>query len=368
MRTLFLTVILFIIICTCSESTSPPPNNGPDTTSHNFVWQIDTFHTNQFQSNIFWDIRAVAEDNVWAVGTVYVDSTDSMDNYIEPYNAAHWDGVLWNLKRFKYNSDGYLTVINTIRSIWYFSDNNIWFGSGSIFHFNGKQTKLIHRPNLENFESVQHLWAASENEIYAVGTKGLILKYNGSGWNKMASGTDMDFQDIWGTIDKETGQVEVWAVGFDEQEYHGIVLKYNGEKWETLFSSEKSIYGEGNDHKRPIAVFGFTDSVYIALDGFETSKIVRHSKKDFTAYTYVNEVGQGAIIAINGASKNDYFAVGFRDVVLHYNGSSFKKYFDWIYIDGRFHGVQQVGDEVFICGKRFGWNTGVLLHGTRITN
>jgi hypothetical protein len=162
--------------------------------------------------------------------------------------------------------------------------------------------------------------------------------------------------------------VEVWTVGFDEQKYHGVILKYDGLQWETMFSSEQLIYGQGNDHQRPIAIFGIKDSVYIALDGFDTSKIARHYRNNFSNYVYINEEDQGAIISINGNNANDYFAVGYRDVVLHYNGNSFKKYFDWPYLDGRYHGVQQIGDQVFICGSRFAYNTAVLLRGTRISN
>jgi len=178
----------------------------------------------------------------------------------------------------------------------------------------------------------------------------------------------MDFQDIWGTVDQKTGKVEVWTCGYDESKKIGIILKLVGSNWVEMFSENKQIYLPDNDHTAPTAVWGLKDSVYFALAGFDSSKIVRHSRKNFQEFVNPNTEDQGSIQAFHGNDYNDFFAVGYRDVVLHFNGISFKKYFDWIYPDGRYHGVQQVGDEVFICGNRFGWNTALILHGIRTTN
>ncbi|KAA3618482.1 MAG: hypothetical protein D8M58_13540 [Calditrichaeota bacterium] len=364
MRIYFLVFVFFLIIITCSESTGPPPKNGPDTTSHNFVWQIDTFKAVNGQ-NTFRDVFAISEDNVWTIGTIYVDSTDGFGLNVL-YNAAHWDGLKWNLKQFKYNSDGFITVMNPLRAIWYFSDDNIWLGGGSIFHFDGNIASLIHRPNLENYESVEHLWAASENEIYAVGTKGLILKYNGSSWTKMNSGTTMDFQDIWGRVDEETGQVEVWAGAYDlSTDRHGIILKCNGTEWETLFDKDNNIYQPDWDHTVPTAVWALKDSIYFALAGTDSSKIVRHNRMNFLSYLSPHTEDQGSIQAFHGNEYNDFFAVGFRDLVLHYNGSTFKSYFPDRYIEGFYNSVQQVGNSVFIVGFNPGSDDALILTGKR---
>ncbi len=359
----FVSLSACLFLSSCCEPTKPTDNGEPDTTSHAFTWQIYEFPTKQFYSNYLWDIFAVSDTNVWAVGQIYTDEKDSLGNYVERYNAIKWDGNEWTFKRFWLKYDHNPPDVNPINAIWYFNENSIYLCRGSIYHYKGN---IAHRSyDAWTYGSVYHLWAASENNIFGVGSNGLIVHYDGKTWNQMESGTTMDFQDIWGSVDEETGEIEVWTVGFNEQEYFGIVLKYDGTQWETLFSENSPLYGNGNDHKRPIAIFGLKDSLYIALDGFITTKIVRHSRKDFTQYSYVNEEDQGAILAINGTNQNDYFAVGTRDLVLHYNGNSMKKYFDWIYLDGRYHGVQQVGDEVFICGYVFGLNTALILHGKR---
>jgi hypothetical protein len=361
-------LILFILslIVRCSKSTEPPPiNNGPDTTSHNFVWQIDSFRTNQFNANIFWDIHAVSEDNVWAVGDIAVDSTDSSGAYVTPYNAAHWDGSKWTLKRIWVKYDHNPAFVRSFRTIWYFSDNSIIIGRGSLYHYKGGVAQLTY--DAWTYGSVYHLWAASENEIYGVGDDGVIVRYNGSNWSKMESGTTMDFQDIWGTVDEESGQVEVWAVGYDlSSERHGIILKYDGTEWKTVFDKNNNIYEPDWDHTVPTALWGFKDSLYVSLSGAEDSDFMQHSREDFqTQFRFMHNEDQGAIQAIHGNSFNDFFAAGHSDVVLHYNGNSYKSFYKFKYLDGNYHGVQQVNNEVFICGKRFGYNTALLLHGTR---
>ncbi|HRP92997.1 MAG TPA: glucosyl transferase, partial [Ignavibacteriaceae bacterium] len=69
-----------------------------DTTSHNFSWQ--TFEFGQHSSSVLYDVTIINENNIWAVGEIYMN--DSLGNP-DPnsYNAVHWDGQSWELKRIK---------------------------------------------------------------------------------------------------------------------------------------------------------------------------------------------------------------------------------------------------------------------------
>ena len=69
-----------------------------DTTSHNFTWQTFTFGGQGGSSTLF-DVAIINENDIWAVGEMYVyDSTGAP----VLYNAVHWDGSKWELKRIKY--------------------------------------------------------------------------------------------------------------------------------------------------------------------------------------------------------------------------------------------------------------------------
>ena len=66
-----------------------------DTTSHNFTWQSWEF--GQHSSSILYDVAIIDENNIWAVGAIYMN--DSLGNP-DPnaYNAVHWDGQQWEFK------------------------------------------------------------------------------------------------------------------------------------------------------------------------------------------------------------------------------------------------------------------------------
>ncbi len=89
-------------------------------TSHNFTWQTFTF--GEHSSSLLYDVAIINENDIWAVGEIYMN--DSLGNP-DPiaYNAAHWNGNSWELKRILYEGGNY----RTIRTIYAFNQNDIWF-------------------------------------------------------------------------------------------------------------------------------------------------------------------------------------------------------------------------------------------------
>ena len=70
------------------------------TTSSNFTWKTYTFGNFQYGSSDFNDVAIINENDIWAVGEIHTaDDTDSSGHYVGPYNAVHWDGQKWELKR-----------------------------------------------------------------------------------------------------------------------------------------------------------------------------------------------------------------------------------------------------------------------------
>ena len=56
-----------------------------NTTSHNFTWQTFTFG-GIGGSSVLNDVAIIDENNIWAVGAIYADTTG------QAYNAVHWNG------------------------------------------------------------------------------------------------------------------------------------------------------------------------------------------------------------------------------------------------------------------------------------
>src|SRR5690606_19447892 len=70
-----------------------------DTTSHNFTFETWTF--GDIGSSVLFDVAIISEDNIWCVGEINIADT-SVNGYTT-YNAVHWDGSEWQLKRITVN-------------------------------------------------------------------------------------------------------------------------------------------------------------------------------------------------------------------------------------------------------------------------
>ena len=370
--TVFLFMILIFTLQTCKKDqnpVTPPVTTQPDTTSHDFTFVIDTLgkHPDSVwvDPSILWDVFVVNENDVWVVGEINTLDTgfDSLGNFTPPYSAAHWDGNKWEYVRFKWKPD---YTLAPVLSIWIFSKDNIWISTGAIYHKTSSSITLKYKNDFSKLERVTKLWAASENEIYGVGTRGLIVKYDGNSWTRMESGTDVDLLNVWGEKDKKTGQTHVFAAGSRGDRQYGVVLELKNGQWLHRFDENHPIFGKEDDHSHPDAIWVFKDSVYTTFAGYDDSYMVRHDKNNYSFnYSIIHSESQGAIMGINGNAYNDIFFVGYRDVVLHYNGKSFKKYFQFPYVDARYYSVKQKGNYVFACGNTVGSHLAIVLRGKR---
>jgi hypothetical protein len=97
-----------------------------DTTSHNFTFETWTFGGTAGSSTLY-DVAIVNENCIWAVGEIYVADTSA--NGYTMYNAVHWDGNEWNLKRITVNFRGFL-ITPALEGIFAFSPTQIWLAGG----------------------------------------------------------------------------------------------------------------------------------------------------------------------------------------------------------------------------------------------
>ena len=177
-----------------------------DTTSHEFTWEIIEIPS-PYGSGVLYDVAIIDENDIWAVGEIYADSIKPW----LPYNAVHLsagqaggDGQRWELKRITYSGSPW-----TIRSIFVFSENNIWFDA--FVRWNGTSFIQLPIPSILFGHSINKTWGTSSNDFYVVGSEGLIVHYDGSRWQKLespagAGGTELPIQDIWGVVDPKSGE------------------------------------------------------------------------------------------------------------------------------------------------------------------
>ncbi len=176
----FASVFYFVsfVLISCEQDFSvlnrtPPIQHDLDTTSHEFTWEIIEFPS-PYGSASFYDVAIINENDIWAVGEIYADSA-------RPgvlYNAVHWNGERWELKRISTNSVVGLGY-SIIRTIFVFSSDNIWMFSdaGSYCHWNGSQWTSEYVSQRQG--GIYKIWGSSQTSIYFVGTNCNITHYNG---------------------------------------------------------------------------------------------------------------------------------------------------------------------------------------------
>ncbi len=200
------TILPFLLLSTiaCNSVEPPPDGNGVDTTSHNFTFQTWTF--GEHSSSVLYDVAILDENNIWACGEIYMNDTLGQPDP-NPYGLIHWNGSKWEVKRItaKNPSGGYSYIIPT--GVFALSTTEIWLASGAVFLFDGQS--IIQAFWLVNYtgytggifnngETAQRLWGKSSTDLYVVGNKGAIAFYNGSSWQKIESGTELNIYDIYG--------------------------------------------------------------------------------------------------------------------------------------------------------------------------
>ncbi len=322
----------------CKNGGINPPDLplGPDTTSHNFTWRIDTIGA----QGVFYDVAIIDENNIWAVGEIYLrDSSGQIDP--QAYCIAVWNGIGWKAKRIRDTAN---QLIPSLRGILALAQDNLWLADGGVHHWNGVASQAdlsFGRISLiggsENGQSVDRLWGVGSSSMYGVGQKGMITHFNGSSWQKLESGTSLDFQDVWGAP-MENGLVIL-----------GLASS----------SNDVGIYNIVGTGVQPLSEVG--------IEGFSLAGIwFSHGKKYYTvgdgvywknslsasAWTGAPlEITQYYSGAVRGTDTNNVVIVGAFGDVLHYNGSTWRQYPQLLMSNGSYYAVACSGKLVAAVGQ-----------------
>ncbi|MBZ0199167.1 MAG: glucosyl transferase [Ignavibacteriaceae bacterium] len=330
------------------------PVQTMDTTSHNFTWQMFEFG-GEAGSSTLYDVAIIDENNIWAVGEIYMrDSTGQPDP--QAYNAVHWDGQKWEVKRIKYYGDCSAVVYPPFRAIWAFNSNDIVLtNGGSIGWFDGNSIRLDCgvKPLLNG--SINKIWGTSSSDLYAVGNNGSIAHYDGSNWTKIESGTTLHVYDITGDYNKATNDYEILLVA--------------AKKWE---SAEKKILKLKNNAVEEISSLGVPNG---SLHGiwFRNNKQYLVVGNGIYTKTNLNEnewnAGLTALTryytyAIRGSALNNIFICGSFGEMLHFSGNSWHSFKNIPrFFDADFYNIDVKNDIVAAVGQRF--NSGCIVIGKK---
>jgi hypothetical protein len=281
-----------------------------DTTSHNFTFKTFTF--GDISNSVLFDVAIINENNIWAVGEINIADT-SINGYTA-YNAVHWDGSQWELKRIFYQGSFW-----AIRTVFAFNENDIWFSA--FVRYDGQNFIELPIPPILNGWTINKIWGGSSNDLYAVGNDGNIAHYQNWQWSRITSGTDVDLLDVWGTTD---GKI-VWVSGKNLNKT--VLLKIENKIANIVFEDqypwqikEERISGGISSIWTDSKNFIYLTTPITAYRCLSTTS--GEGKEIYPFDDYLN----GGTIRIRGNSGNDIITSGSNCSILHYNGFSWKRY------------------------------------------
>ncbi len=268
-----------------------------DTTSHNFTFETFTFGGTAGSSTLY-DVAIINENNIWAVGEIPLpDST--LGEII--YNAIHWDGNEWKLKKipFLYHGD---SLYGPIYSVFTFGQDDIWFGMGNMVHWNG--VNYIPISTATAFSSiVNRIWGRSSNDLYIVGNDGHIAHFNGTIWQRIESGTGTRINDVWGIISNENNAILYCPVSSFFVSGDKKILK--------IVDGNVDSVSWGRDIRLYSAWTSNENFLYVCGEGAYVNK--------FGIWSEINLYPVGTN-SIRGNDINDILIVGDYGSIFHFNG------------------------------------------------
>tara|TARA_R110000868_G_scaffold259361_16_gene517564 strand:- start:33543 stop:34769 length:1227 start_codon:yes stop_codon:yes gene_type:complete len=280
------------------------------TTSSDFTWQ--TFSFGDHSSSTLYGVSIIDENNIWAVGEIYRnDSTGQSDD--DRYNAIHWNGSEWVLKRIPYIYQG-TPFYNPIQSIFSFNVNSIFYVGNGVIHFDGSKyepkeiAQELWGPNRMN-----EIWGVSSQDFHIVGNNGSIAHYNGETWQKIESSTELDIEDIHGN--EEQGVVAVASKRFETLDKEVFRIK-EGQTIEFLST-------EGIPFSIQGIWFDKTGVAYVVGSGMYKKPSLDSS---IAWKGFHQPITNNYLQAIDANALNDIVVSGDFGELLHFNGEKWKSF------------------------------------------
>ncbi len=163
--------------------------------------------------------------------------------------------------------------------------------------------------DLTSAEAFYGVHGRSATEAYAVGSSGMISKWNGTAWSAMTSGTTVRLNSVWAN----TSTSDVFAAGFTN-----TMLRWNGTAW-TKMTIPADPTGKATTW---YGVYGFSASDVFAVGG--NGLIRRWNGTAWSAMT--SPVASLKVLpvltAVWGTSNSNVFAVGTNGTILKFNGTT----------------------------------------------
>ncbi len=203
---------------------------------------------------------------------------------------------------------------SNLRAVWGASANTVFAGGdfGVLGSSGGAWSAMP--PRLPTDLSLGGLWGSSTSDVYAVGSGGTILHFDGVAWSPVPSGTTRNLHAVWGS-----SAGNVYAVGAA-----GTVVHFDGSAWSaaTIGTSQtlRGVWGSSASDVYAVAA-GRDTSFIFHFDGSSWEPVPMYDADAWPAAAVPLKTQD--LCGIWGSAANDVYAVGGRDsvVIAHFDGS-----------------------------------------------
>ena len=237
------------------------------------------------------------------------------------YNAVHWDGSEWTVKKISVLFRGSL-ITPPFEGVFAFSSTDIWFVGSLPIHGDGTNWTMYDlRTTVDPNLSLSKAWGTSSGNIYFVGRNGSIAHYQNGVWTKIESGTTVDLLDVWGSPD---GSI-VWVCG--ENISKTILVKIQNMMGKIVFEATFPMQRIKNRFYDGLLSLwtNKTNLVYV-LTPFNLYRCSDDTKGDGKELYPKEDYFRGGYLRVRGKSANDIFTCGNKTAIWHYNGFSWYEY------------------------------------------
>jgi len=297
-----------------------------DTTSHAFTWTTYAFGDGS-GSCVLNDVAIINDTLAYAVGEIYLNGS--------LYNLAKWNGQTWSFQSLYYTYQGQ-QLIEPFFAVYAFSPDDIWVAGTEPRHWNDTIWEQFETPSSIFNGRASKFWGASSSTLYMVGTNGSIAHYNGTSWTKIESGTNLSFNDVFGSGG------EILAVCSQNYPPGQGVFSITGNS-----TTQISAYPIDPIEEFFSVWFVPNQQYYVVGDGV-------YQKKSLSDSAWRNgplDITHDATTRVRGKNINDVFIVGAFGEFLHWNGVSWRSYIGQTGLaDGSYTSVAIEGNLVVAVG------------------
>jgi hypothetical protein len=167
------------------------------------VWASNLDHLFRWDGGSVWTLESVSPGNdpgpVWARGSIQMPEVFAGNKHLV-------NGV-WKTE----STVGQPAAIDGVQ-------DDVWFAYGSnAIRYNGIKFDSFPTGVPVSLTAIK---AIAKNDVWAVGSKGAAVHWNGSAWSVKISNTSADLTGVWGSA-----ATDVWAVGAS------ALVHWNGSVW-----------------------------------------------------------------------------------------------------------------------------------------